>query len=143
MTCQRAPPSLSLISYRTSAICAVWCVMRDVLSQGETKNTPSGEFQAFWVILQNWPQVAVICTLYFARPLIKTKTPTKKENFERRKKIMSKISWKSWIWCFFSFLNFHYRVFFGFQIEGKSYFECITEEVFRWNLAVKWCKTHP
>ena len=30
---------------------------------------------------------------------------------------------------------------FGFYNEGKPYFECITEELFRSNLAVKWCKT--
>ena len=32
------------------------------------------------------------------------------------------------------------EVFFGFYNQGKPYFECITDKVFRWNLAFKWCK---
>ena len=40
------------------------------MSQGKTKNIPSKWFLTFLMILQNWSQVAAVCTRYLARPCI-------------------------------------------------------------------------
>ena len=48
------------------------------MSQEETKNTPYGEFQGFVVAFQNGSMVAVIYTLYLARPLISSNNEKKK-----------------------------------------------------------------
>ena len=72
----------------------------------------------------------------------KPEAPTKMELWKKKKNIMSKIPWKSCMWCLFFFQKFYLKVdVFGFYNEGKPYVECITEEVFRWHFAGKWCKT--
>ena len=44
----------------------LWCL--DRVDQGETNNTQSVLFKTFLVKFQNWSKVAVVCTLYLARP---------------------------------------------------------------------------
>ena len=47
---------------------SVFFVRYLLIDQEETKYTPSDKFQAFQLIFQKWPQMAVVCTLYLARP---------------------------------------------------------------------------
>ena len=70
------------------------------MSQEETKNTPYGQFQGFVVAFQNGPLVAVIYTLYLARPLrakreteyVKAKSEQKKPTTKEGKSDVDKIS---------------------------------------------------
>ena len=72
----------------------------------------------------------------------KPKTPTKIKISEEEKKHHVKDFLKILDIMFFLYLTFFLlEGVFGFFDEGKPYFECITEEVLRWNLAAKWCKT--
>ena len=87
MNCWRAQLFWSLIFCKTYKFTSnMWCVMCDacyvmfhtnfcckILTlwvNGRPKIPQPGNFRPFWVIFQNWSQVAVICTLYLARPHI-------------------------------------------------------------------------
>ena len=64
------------------------------------------------------------------------KASTKKKEKTSRQRCLENIGHND-----FSFKIFISDCVFGFYNEGRPYFECITEEVFRWNLAVKCYKT--
>ena len=78
---------------------------------------------------------AKICLWYKT----KTKKNTKMEILKNKKHCVQDF-FKTLDIIFF-LQNISFRLCFLFYNQGKPYFECITEKVFRCNLAVKWCKT--